>query len=420
MKRTGIITIIILFLFVGIANAQTEIKQIIEEGSFSSITIRTSIPVSVTKGDENSISIIGNFDKDEIGDISGISTIKDKNLTIMPMSTKLESKEFQERTNARIELKIADRVDHYSLSGSAQLNIYLEELNEYYLSIYLSDWSHLNIEKLSNVNHLNITASDNSTVSIICLEKVVEKEIMLMQNAELIKNKSDIRVNLWEGRPANYPYGVADKHAMLSVIANFGFGSMGWSPDHSSNIFSSPVGPYSVSAVRGSSWTMGVSANFRIYKRLGGVLGIGYESDVFKFREWVKLDKDGDYHKIVPETDGSLSKLSSKLVARYIRVPVFLTYKLSSSLAAHGGVITNFNFNTSHTGFKRDYTQGNDKIKERSGEKFAGFRPIRLDAQVGLTYSYITLYLRYAVTPIFRDEMNMTLYPYSFGLSLGI
>ncbi|MBR1768863.1 MAG: hypothetical protein IJ748_00200 [Bacteroidales bacterium] len=229
--------------------------------------------------------------------------------------------------------------------------------------------------------------------------------------------------NIYYGNVNNYAEN-KDKRKKYSVWSHdfdltLSYGPLSWSSMKSGDDFlSSPDGDYGLKFWSGSRWSMGFYTTFFPNSFLNLHLGLLYQSNVFVFRNNVTWNS----------TDNKISPFSlnsdSKLVARYIGMPLIMSvnlgepfgYDFSLDLGAIGGL----NFRTSHTGFKSNFDQNDKHIEESTGTHFKNFAPLKLDAHVGLNFSGFQIYFEQAITPLFKDNKEKELYPFSFGIMIGL
>lgn len=204
----------------------------------------------------------------------------------------------------------------------------------------------------------------------------------------------------------------------LNFGLQLGYGITGWSNKVSSidNLFTSPKGQYSLTY--SDSWSLGFRYHYKLSKRWAISTGLGYESNIFRFENNVMLtDINGDKRI---DFDLSPIETESKLVARYVTVPLFVKFKVHKSFNVHVGAIAGVNFRTSSTGFKRDYEIPNAEVEERWGKKYDNFKPLKLDVQAGFGWSSVNFYAKYSLIPLFKDNKEIEVYPFSVGVSFGL
>lgn len=201
----------------------------------------------------------------------------------------------------------------------------------------------------------------------------------------------------------------------------FGYGRLNWSKKVSNvdDLFASPQNQYTLR--NGNSWTMGFRYEFKFgwTHRWKISTGLGYESNIFRFDNNVKLTDIGTEKRIGFETNPAIDA-KSKIVARYITLPLFVKVRVVKSLELHVGAIAGVNFNSSSTGFKRNYNSPNGEVKERWGYKYDNFKPLKLELQAGFGWNVFNFYAKYAVTPLFKNYREIVVYPFSSGISFGL
>jgi hypothetical protein len=278
--------------------------------------------------------------------------------------------------------------------------------------------------KFESGNIENLTTDKGDGVNVIGNCKIVS----IKENAKLptaIKAIGNIDIANYDGNVENidskFKIENSDKKCKsgVSFDAQFSFGGLGWnSPIRTvDDLFSSPEGVYDLKY--GFSWNMALKANFTLSKKWNILIGLGYESNIFYFQNNLMLMENGANKQITFNNDATIDA-ESKLVARYVTIPLTASYKIYKDFSIYFGGILGINFRTNSTGFKRDYPIINAEVEERWGEKYNNFKPIKAEVQVGLGWEWINIYAKYALTPIFKTGKETTLYPYSFGLSLGI
>lgn len=206
----------------------------------------------------------------------------------------------------------------------------------------------------------------------------------------------------------------------ISIGLTFGFGTSNWSNRvyKIDDLFSSPNNEYKLRM--GDSWNFGLKFRYNINSKLRLYTGIGIESNVFKFENNVKITETNGDIRLAYETDPLILNSKSNITARYFTIPVHLQYFFYKKFSIHAGGIFGINHRISSTGFERKYDIPNAKITEEWGKNYDNFKPLKLDLQAGLGWSSINFYVKYSLTPIFKDNKEMVLYPYSIGFSLGI
>lgn len=198
------------------------------------------------------------------------------------------------------------------------------------------------------------------------------------------------------------------------------YGPLSWSRMNSSDdLFSSPSGDYALKFWSGQRWMIGFYTTFFPKSWVSIHTGVLYQSDVFKFRN--NVDWDGNGTEKITATNVSNE---SKMVARYVDIPLILGFNVGkawkSSFAIDLGVIGGLNFRTSHTGFKTSYDNNGKHIEESWGTDYNNFNKLKLDAHLGIKWGEFQIYCEQALTPLFKDNKEIKVYPFSFGIMLGL
>ncbi|MDY0054591.1 MAG: DUF2807 domain-containing protein [Bacteroidales bacterium] len=206
----------------------------------------------------------------------------------------------------------------------------------------------------------------------------------------------------------------------VSIDLTFGYGVLNWSNgvNKIDDLFSSPNNEYKLRM--GDSWNFGLKFRYNINSKLRLYTGIGIESNVFKFENNVKITETNGDIRLAYETDPLIFNSKSNICARYFTIPIHIQYFFYKKFSIHAGGIFGINYRNSSTGFERKYDIPNAKITEEWGKNYDNFKPLKFDVKAGIGWSSFNFYVKYSLTPIFKDNKEMVLYPYSIGFSLGI
>jgi len=198
-----------------------------------------------------------------------------------------------------------------------------------------------------------------------------------------------------------------------------GYGILSWSKKgwFNDNIFSHSEGVYALK--NGSSWSLGFRYTYKVNSDFEISTGLGYESNIFRFETNVMLNDINGEKRIGFENDPSINA-ESKLVARYVTIPLFYRVRMRKNFYLHGGLVAGVNFRTSSTGFKRNYDIPNAEVEERWGTKYDNFKPVKLDVQAGFGWGFTNFYVKYSIIPLFKYNKEIEVYPYSVGVSFGL
>ncbi|NCC19390.1 MAG: PorT family protein, partial [Bacteroidia bacterium] len=359
-----------------------------------------------------------------------------------------------------LELTIRNDIGNITLKDGAEVNV-LSKINEKQRSYFLFEGAKLNFNNETKIEDLSLQMQNRSKLSFKDLksDKVflqgdgtsdleLNGEIKFLDKYKYddINLKGDYKIDSIKERkikmftittPIPFTSSKSKEDNILNdkvesekikaqkqgkdrVNTSFqlAYGILGWSNRVSSidNLFASPKGQYSLSY--SDSWSLGFRYHYKLSKRWSISTGLGYESNIFRFENNVMLtDINGDKRI---DFDLSPIETESKLVARYVTVPLFVMFKVHKSFNVHVGAIAGVNFRTSSTGFKRDYEIPNAEVEERWGKKYDNFKPLKLDVQAGFGWNSVNFYAKYSLIPLFKDNKEIELYPYSVGVSFGL
>ena len=360
-----------------------------------------------------------------------------------------------------LELTIRNDIGNITIMEGAEVNI-LSKINEKQRSYYLFKDAKLNFNQETKIEELSLGMNDGSKISFKDLkaDKVFLKgdgtsDLELSGSIGFLDRymyddinlKGDYKIDSIKERKikmftisAPIPFNSskskedntlndkvesekikAQKQGKDRVNTSFqlAYGILGWSNRVSGvdDLFASPKGQYTLRYSK--SWSFGFRYDAKINKRWTISSGIGYESNIFHFENNVLLTTINGDRRIDFETN-NLIDAESRLVARYVTVPLFIKYRVVKNFTLHAGAIAGVNFRTSSTGFKRDYEQQNKEIEERWGTKYDNFKPLKLDVQAGFGRKDVNFYVKYSLIPLFKNNKEIEVYPYSVGVSFGL
>lgn len=205
----------------------------------------------------------------------------------------------------------------------------------------------------------------------------------------------------------------------LNVVLAASVGGLNWSDRVSKvdDLFSSPSNEYDL---KGSmSYNIGLSLRYKLNKKIQFSTGLLFESNQFKFKNNVMMTNINGEKRLAYETNPAIDA-TSYLSALYINIPLGFQYNFYKDLSLNFSGIFGINFRNSSTGFQRTYDVPNMEITERWGTNYNNFKPIKFEVQAGIGWLGLDLYVKYALTPLFKDNKERELYPFSVGLSTGI
>ncbi len=181
-----------------------------------------------------------------------------------------------------------------------------------------------------------------------------------------------------------------------------------------------------------SSWQLEFQYAVAMTRHFDLSLGIGYESDIYRFTTpLVSADANGRFQDVITTlpyqnyddflqdnqlfASTQLNDWSSRLVTRYIGMPVTLGLRFDDfkiSLTALPALA----LNTRHTGLKHGLKT--DGIKYCDNEDISSFiTPYKLDLRLEIRYSVFGIFAQVATTSLFSDN-STEVFPFKIGFEI--
>lgn len=191
---------------------------------------------------------------------------------------------------------------------------------------------------------------------------------------------------------------------------DFAWGFHNWGSDP----FAGLAGMEGDAAVRTSFNHILLTLNFPVVtsRRMALFAGLGLEWDKYKFHSGeVLFDATADPHRL---TLGSVDA-ESRLLTRHFIVPISLCFNLGRQWKLDLAAIPGLHWSGSHTGLRRDYTEGDNESQVKDYTVNRHLNPFKLDARIAVRYRGIGLYFQAAMLPAFKSSCE-DLYPVKFGI----
>ena len=197
---------------------------------------------------------------------------------------------------------------------------------------------------------------------------------------------------------------------IMKVDFAFGYGYLNFSED---GLFSTPPANDPYALKWSNKWDFILKFNFFPQSCVSFSTGIGLQSNVFRF-------DDGFDINVFNYNPTDISKEKSKLVARYITVPLIANFRVAEHVGIHAGFLGGINYRCKHTGFKRQFKLDGETIEQSTGSHFKDFNTFKADAMFGVELYGVTFYVSHALTNMFKDSYNKEAYPFAFGILLDM
>lgn len=151
-----------------------------------------------------------------------------------------------------------------------------------------------------------------------------------------------------------------------------------------------------------------------ISRRVALYAGLGLEWDKYKFHSGeVLFNSSLSPHRLTLGPDDA----TSRLLTRYFIVPISLYFDLGSHWKIEIAALPGLHWSGSHTGLRRDYTEGDNERHVKDYSINRHLNPFKLDARLLVRYRAVGLYFQVATLPAFRNTCE-ELYPVKFGITL--
>ena len=289
-------------------------------------------------------------------------------------------------------------------------------------------------EKLAKVKMLKVWTFDNAVVKLKPQEVAGDTVCLFSRNESSIYAGDISGHNLYF--TPNTHLGVSFKEnktintLLKNVTADFSWAFNNWSGAAFNPFKEAPKG-YELNTTF-TSYQLSLGYHFNIFRhKLFLDLGLGYESDVYKFQD-LKTSTNNVGTMVLsggPTLDAIGSGYSSilngyryynyslSLVTRSITLPITLKYR-KRGFTASLSVIPGINYSSRNTGYKYKMIYYDSKPTYKnivSGEINTFKCDVRLS--VGL-WNFVKVFFQASTVPLLDDSENR-LYPFKFGFTLG-
>ncbi|MFO8055103.1 MAG: DUF2807 domain-containing protein [Bacteroidales bacterium] len=158
--------------------------------------------------------------------------------------------------------------------------------------------------------------------------------------------------------------------------------------------------------------------NFNLIRnRFGLVTGLGLQYNNYRFQSNTLLT--GDSARIYGsfDTDPKKNYIKSKLLVKYITLPLMLEYNTGGKNKFHIGAGAQFAWKYGDHS-KIVYEESVSREKKKDKGNFYLY-PYKLDITARIGWSWINLFATYSLTPMFKEDKGPELYPFSAGIKLA-
>lgn len=197
------------------------------------------------------------------------------------------------------------------------------------------------------------------------------------------------------------------------VALNFAWGFHNWGSEPL-NGFGSVEG---AASVRTSFNHLHLSVNYSLIgtRHTGLYIGLGLDWDKYKFETpEVLFDAAGGGF-----VDGGQTNCSSRLLTRYVVVPVTFRVDLWHDWHLSVSALPGLHWGGSHTGLRREYTTDLKEELQKDPSVNKKVNPYKLDLRASLNYEGVGLYLQVPTMSTMKEGIQ-ELYPIKFGVNITI
>ncbi|MBO4740422.1 MAG: hypothetical protein J5605_02130 [Bacteroidales bacterium] len=151
-----------------------------------------------------------------------------------------------------------------------------------------------------------------------------------------------------------------------------------------------------------------------VRKRLHFQAGLGYESDVYKFRnQYITITDNTPKHLDMNGTQPIAGQCATKLVTRYVTFPIGLFFS-KNKLRASITMIPGISYTNSHTGLKYNIKNNDDKHYMKENPKNF-INPYKLDLRFAVGYKLFKFFIQPSLLPVFINT-DQKVYPIKIGI----
>lgn len=166
-------------------------------------------------------------------------------------------------------------------------------------------------------------------------------------------------------------------------------------------------------AIRTSFSSYQLSYSFYIVNRehFNAGIGLGYESDVYKFKDSYVTWSGSSFQTSTPDVSGDWS---TRFVTRYVQVPIHIGWVDKKELfSVRLSAIPAIGYANNNTGLKHRMKEDGQTHKDQTNLSDALF-PYKLDVRLEFKVYGVGLFMQVSTFKLFKDGYQ-DLYPFKFG-----
>lgn len=165
-----------------------------------------------------------------------------------------------------------------------------------------------------------------------------------------------------------------------------------------------------------SSYQLSYSSNVKVTKHFILGIGLGYESDVYKFNNSYVVFNDNTFATI--DTTNPFGYYSTRFVTRYVQLPIHIGWSSNRKRSAFNvclSAIPALGWCGKHTGLKHELHVAGKNTQDQYNLKEA-LNPYKLDVRLDIDFGGIGVFLQVATLPQFVEGAKI--YPIKLGFKI--
>lgn len=324
-----------------------------------------------------------------------------------------------------------ENVANVTLGDSAHIDkmvIVAEDISAVNLGYITGNVIEMYIEDMAKVDNSRVafteesrtvTESSDTPASFSDLLNYIRSEILndVDEDAMTDENYADRRLKS-DTKHCDTKHNVIDK-----VGLNFLWGFTNWGDSWYGGL-QSVEGPNKLRTTF-SSYSLELVNHLYFGRHWSFDMGIGYESDVYKFTNPLVLyDPMANAFAVGTRDDATsvyaaasnLDDWSTRFVTRYINIPIGFTYKFSENYGLSLTAIPGLNYSGKHTGLKHRYKAHGTHYEDQSNVASEEIEPFKCDIRLTFHLMNIaSIYLQVPTMPV-AEFGGQKLYPIKIGI----
>ena len=166
-----------------------------------------------------------------------------------------------------------------------------------------------------------------------------------------------------------------------------------------------------------SSYQLELVLSFYPTKKISVGGGVGYESDVYHFRNpFVTFNDDNDVKFLEISNPPYEGICETRLVTRYVTFPIFFGYSINNNFGLYLTLVPGLNHLSSYTGLKSTFKNGNNEsgIADNPNDFINRYK---LDVRFTFAWRHLRFFIQPSLLPVFVNS-DKKVYPIKIGIAI--